>query len=288
MRAVLPVVLYGVLSIAGCSSGGGGSGGPPPQFLPAALRGQTIPATAATYQISLASANGGYTVLRDREDVRTMVSTSLQGDSFQLLVDETLPLANLPVQANLQLALPPQGSSTSSNLSYPTANASLSHMAFGEWMVPISSSSSQGGFFAFGNVTPGAAIPSTGSAVYNGAFHSRAVVGSLLGISTQVIDGSFSATADFAARSVSVSTTNQIDASYNLSGNLSYASATNRLSGTLVTASGYSGSARANFFGPNAEELGGAFQLTRFNPICLFSTCVWLQDAYVGSFGARR
>ena len=58
MRAVLPVVLYGVLSIAGCSSGGGGSGGPPPQFLPAALRGQTIPATAATYQISLASANG--------------------------------------------------------------------------------------------------------------------------------------------------------------------------------------------------------------------------------------
>lgn len=278
MRARWGVLLFsGALLVAGCSSGGGG---PPPQFLPPALRGQSTTAMAATYAFGQGTASS---VLRDMDDSggSTMISTSPAGASFFVSVNETLDSGG-SVSAGLQLVLPLQGSTSSANLVYPAANASLSHMAFGEWMTPITGGM-KGGFFAFGSVTPGPAIPVTGSATYNGAFHAKAFEGSIFLVTARTIDGSFSAAADFAARSVSVSTTNPTDSSYNLTGNLTYASGTNRLSGSFSTASGYSGGAVGRFFGPNAEELGGTFQLGR-GPLC--ALCI--REAYVGSFGAKR
>jgi hypothetical protein len=276
MRAGLGFVCAEALLIAGCSTGGGGS----PQLLPPDLRGRSMPAMSASYKYGTGVASS---VLRDSDDPggSTSVSTSPQGDSFSILVSETLDTGHV-LNASLSVSLPPQGSSSAANLVYPTANASLSHMAFGEWMLPIDGGQ-EGGFFAFGAVTPGAAIPTTGSATYTGAFHAKAFGGSIFFVTATPIDGSFSATADFATRSVSVTASNPTYASYDFTGTLSYASGTNQLSGSFSTTSGYSGGAVARFFGPAAEELGGAFQLTR-PPSC--SLCI--RDTYVGSFGAKR
>jgi hypothetical protein len=64
-----------------------------------------------------------------------------------------------------------------------------------------------------------------------------------------------------------------------LSGVLSYASQQNALTGQLTSAT-FSGPANAHFYGPGAEEIGGAFALkptTSANP-----------GGIVGGFGAKR
>ncbi len=286
-------ILCASAALLGACAGGGGGEAPPPQYLPMALRGQTTQAMAATYWAGSSNSSGGYTVLRDMDDFAgsTTISTSPDGASFSVSVNELLD-SGLPVVFSQSLVLPAQGSTSSPNLSYPTGNSSLSYMSFGQWVQPMSTST-LGGFFAFGNVTPGPAIPSTGSATYNGAFHATTIEGSLFGVLTRTVDGSLTATADFVARRVSVSTSNGVDPRFNFGGVLTYATGSNALSGSFSapppspgTAS-YSGSAVARFFGPGAEELGGAFLLTRPNLICIFS-CAWVQDSYVGSFGARR
>jgi len=72
----------------------------------------------------------------------------------------------------------------------------------------------------------------------------------------------------------------QVVAGTALSGVLTYAAGTNALSGTLTTANGsLSGPAVGQFYGPAAEELGGAFSLT---------STTTSQDHVVGGFGAKR
>jgi hypothetical protein len=285
--AIPGLLCASALLISACAGGGDG-GSPPPQVFPVALRGKTAQAMAATYWAGSSNSSGGYTVLRDMDDFAgsTTISTSPDGTSFSLSVNEQLD-SGLPVAFSQSLTLPSQGSNSSPNLFYPPGNSSLSYMSFGQWVQPMNTSA-LGGFFAFGSVTPGPAIPPTGTATYNGSFYAKTIEGSLLGISTINIEGNLTATADFTARQVSVSTTNAVDPRFNVGGVLNYASGTNSLRGGFSTpSSGYSGQAVARFFGPNAEELGGAFRLTRPNLICIFR-CVWVQDSYVGSFGARQ
>lgn len=266
------------LALGACSSGGGGGGGSAvtPQRLPVALRGATYPAMAATYQV-FGAVTGEYAVLRDMDDPagRTTITTSPTGESFILSVNETLGYGG---RVTVDQPLTPPASE-------------LSYMSFGEWMRPMGERAFEGGFFAFGALTPASAVPTTGSATFTGGFRARAIEGGAV-ILTTTIDGSLSAVADFSARRVSVSTSNPVDPRFNFSGTLSYAPGENALRGSFSTPSdgsrmGYSGGAVARFYGPEAQELGGAFHLTRPNPVCVFS-CVWSHDSYVGSFGAKR
>ena len=291
MTLVSAVAAFALLPVLGCSSGGGSSAAPP-RVAPAALRGQTHAALAATYRVY--GTPDRYSALGDPAATSgTAMTVSPQGDSISVNVSEPLD-SGAAVNTTLELRLPQEGSADAPNLHYPVANSSLSYMAFGEWMQPLGASTTQGGFFAFGNATPGSAIPLTGTATFNGAFHAKAFVGSLIGVTTTTIDGGFTAMADFSARTLSVSTTNSVHPSYNLTGSLSYASGVNELRGSMSTftapgpGQGYSGGAVGHFYGPKAEEVGGAFRLTRANPQCLFGSCPWLQDTYMGSFGAKR
>lgn len=262
------------LAVAGCVSGGGT---PPPQLVQPALRGKTYEAIAATYRVGT-GAIADYSRIREASPNTTVIVSS-DGSALQFAVNETTD-AGSAVSFNQTLTLPPEGSESSSGLYYPAANRSLSHMAFGEW-AQITTSLAIGGFFAFGNATPGPAIPTTGSAIYAGNF-----VGMIWGFLGDIgVSGTLNATADFDNRRVGIQGNTGVPNS-SFSGTLGYDPGTNAISGMLVTGGSlpYQGTARAQFFGPGAEELGGAFRMTRVE--CFISAC--MQGGYMGSFGAKR
>ena len=139
-----------------------------------------------------------------------------------------------------------------------------------------------------GSQTEGSNIPS-GNATFSGfagGFYSDALN------NIYVVQSTLSATANFGARSVAISATDtgkQLfngndgtfgtyanDANLNFSGTLTYPANTNTLTGTFTTTSGMSGPSQSKFYGPNANEIGGAFNLTGGG------------KTYVGAFGAKQ
>jgi phage baseplate assembly protein gpV len=65
----------------------------------------------------------------------------------------------------------------------------------------------------------------------------------------------------------------------NLNGTLTYAPGSNSFSGTLTNSGGtLSGSTKGQFYGPSAQELGGAFAVKS-------STTV---ETFTGAYGAKR
>lgn len=149
------------------------------------------------------------------------------------------------------------------------------YLSYGDWYEQSAASGTavQGvfGFLVVGQPTPPTAIPATGTATYAG-------VSGGLGIrdngSTFDFEASFSATANFGARTVAVSTTNTRDTTnptapiavpeHNATGTLTYSAGSNLFTGPIATtaASGITGTASGRFFGPAAQEMGGVFHGT--------------------------
>jgi transferrin binding protein len=252
MRPFRRFVIILIPTLAACSSGGGGSSivpQPAAQALPPAMRSQTYQALGVHYDTQATTGFSGAGP--------ATVTTSAAGTSFQLTVNDFVD-SGAQVSFNQTLTLPPPGSSVSGALNWPTQNASLSHMAYGEWNANTTGlqNSPVGGFFAFGNATPGASIPTTGSATYTGRWQ-----GLSNGIASTRIDGPITGSALFSNRTVGLSALDSAGL-LRFSGTLSYAAGVNSLSGPISNGSGnLTGSATAQFFGPNAQELGGVFRL---------------------------
>ena len=166
-------------------------------------------------------------------------------------------------------------------------NVNWKYQSIAVWTEPDSGSGKYGGM-SVGSTTSGSSIPS-GSATFTGfagGFYSDA------SNNVHVVQSNFSATANFGSRSIAVSTTDsrkqlfngndgsfassQDDATLNFTGTLSYSPNENSLSGTLTTNSGMSGPSSSKFYGPNAEEIGGAFNMTGGS------------QTFVGAFGAKQ
>jgi hypothetical protein len=119
------------------------------------------------------------------------------------------------------------------------------------------------GAFSVGAVTPGAAIPITGSAVF---------AGKLAGMTDkpfgQQIAAPMTLSVNFAGRSASFASPDwwqnaAVVPGTALSGTLTYSAQQNLLAGTLTTANGQmTGPVTAQFYGPAAEEVGGTIFLT--------------------------
>jgi hypothetical protein len=97
------------------------------------------------------------------------------------------------------------------------------------------------------------------------------------------------ANVNFATQSISFATTGTTavgkiggsvtDASgSNLTGTMSYTSGKNLITGAVTSTSGMSGSIIANFYGPNADEIGGTYGLTNTKT----------GTSLVGGFGGKR
>jgi hypothetical protein len=139
---------------------------------------------------------------------------------------------------------------------------------------------------SYGAVTPGAAVPSTGSATFTGKLGGMYV--------SPAGQGSFAAAevavaADFSRRSLAFSssgTTLIQDLSraraapgLDLSGTLTYAPGSGSFSGTLTNAGGtMSGSSQGRFYGPAAQELGGVLSVRSASTV----------ETFTGAYGAKR
>lgn len=157
------------------------------------------------------------------------------------------------------------------------------YQTYGAWGAYGNSTTSYG--VSLGSATPGSSIPSTGTGTF---------VGGMAGYYTDIKNNGYlafanmTATVDFAARQVSLTTANtalvgmpigaSVSASgLNMTGTLAYGASSNKLIGTVTTTSGMTGNALGQFYGPSANEVGGTFAATS-------ST----QGTLVGGFGGKR
>jgi hypothetical protein len=139
---------------------------------------------------------------------------------------------------------------------------------------------------SFGAPTPVSGIPTLGTATFSGKLGGLYV--SPLGQGALAF-ADVSVSADFSARTLGFSSTGTTTTrdlavtapapSLNLSGTLTYAAGSGYFSGTLNNAGGtLSGTSSGQFYGPAAEELGGAFRLRSASSV----------ETFTGAYGAKR
>ena len=162
------------------------------------------------------------------------------------------------------------------------AAASLGHQyqSFGLWNEPVDAFRGQITVWSQGQPTPAQGIPASGTASFQGRLSGVYVSPSGVG-ATAASD--LKVSADFGARSLgfasSGSTVNGTPApNLDLRGTLTYVPGQGRFSGSLANASGsLRGSTNGQFYGPRAEELGGAFAAAGAGA-----------ERFVGAYGAKR
>ncbi|WP_432474561.1 transferrin-binding protein-like solute binding protein [Amphritea sp. HPY] len=165
---------------------------------------------------------------------------------------------------------------------------SWNYQTFGVWQdisVSDTTITTQRGVVSVGRASPAFGIPTEDGATYEGlasGFYTDAD-GKLL-----LFDSALTAEANFAARSISFTTsgttaindnpvgiTSRDD--LNLTGNLFYNAGSNQFTGTLTNNGSLSGTATGRFYGSNAEEIGGTFDLNGSG-----------LESMLGGFGAKE
>jgi hypothetical protein len=146
-------------------------------------------------------------------------------------------------------------------LSQVAGAQTLSYSAFGLWGVGDQAGGGVGGF-AFGNLSPAASIPVTGSASFNGTVTGAGLANN----TTYALRGDAQINANFASQSVTTKLTNlnTLNISTTATGSLpdltgSSAISGNAYSGT-ITGGGLTGTMTGNFYGPAAQETAGVWQ----------------------------
>lgn len=159
------------------------------------------------------------------------------------------------------------------------------YQTFGVWEVQTGVNTGTNGAMSVGAPTPGSSIPTIGSANFTGSAGGEYVNANGEAYLT-VAD--LAVSADFANRALTLTTMNtQVTQDLstftahnglNVSGNLSYAAGTNRFEGSVSSSNGLTGNSTGQFYGPNAQELGGVFFLKAASGI----------ETYGGAYGAIR
>jgi len=178
------------------------------------------------------------------------------------------------------------GVNTSSRaiISNPRSTA-WDYQSFGVWESGLDTDHGYYGAVSLGAPTADTAIPGSGTA--NSTFTGK-VIGSYVtagGLGNTVL-ATLNVGVDWGTRSLTLSTSNtQISADgatfspntgLDMTGMLSYLPGANGFSGTLTSSSGLTGNSTGQFYGPNAEELGGVFFLQGSG-----------LETYSGAYGAK-
>jgi hypothetical protein len=160
------------------------------------------------------------------------------------------------------------------------------YQTFGVWATGAGTGSGTYGAISVGAETAGSAIPTTGTATYSGYSAGRYVNSA----GDYWFTGStMTAATNFNTRSIAFATsgtqmtsdlrTVTNNANLNLTGSLSYASATNQISGPVTSTGGLTGTVNGRFYGPTAQEIGGTFSLTSGSNAL---------EGYAGAFGGKK
>ena len=155
----------------------------------------------------------------------------------------------------------------------------MEYHSFGVWNEHVGF---RGGIMAwsYGEISPASAVPKSGQAKFTGQVIGLYVSPTGAGSSARA---DLTVDANFSARTLGFASTNTMvqgaaNPHLNLSGTLSYAPGQANFAGTLRNASGtLSGGAKGQFYGPRAQELGGAFVVGGN-----------ANETFAGAYGAKR
>jgi hypothetical protein len=167
--------------------------------------------------------------------------------------------------------------------------------SFGVWETGVDTNTGTLGVTSIGAPSPAEAIPRADGATFTGK-----VVGSYVNSAGQghTVLADLAVDFDLSGQSLSFSTTNtrissngvdfgaevtslnlpKADQSNPSLNTLAYVAGTNNFTGTLTTSGELSGNSSGQFYGPNAEELGGVFFLKAGSGV----------ESYRGAYGASR
>lgn len=159
------------------------------------------------------------------------------------------------------------------------------YQTFGIWETGRDSPTSRKfGAMSVGAPTIGTAIPGSGTATFTGYATGSYV--NATGTGTTVF-ADLTVVANFGTQSLAFNTDNTQTSSnwvdfasnpdLNLNGTLTYAAGTNRFTGSVNSVGGLTGNSTGQFYGPNAEELGGVFLLQGSGV-----------ETYAGAYGAKQ
>ena len=305
-NSLVLLIAAGLLSACHGGGGGGNSEMMPVQFtsFSAVKPSQPVQASGVSQTVSTASLLGGGAVqsttinapdTANSSAQMTFGTTAMSAFSFSTPTS-SVNFSGLSVQCTPGTGLC-RGSSTGSqaviiNPLDQTAPALMwNYQSFGYWLVIGSGSNSVAGAMSFGAPTPVAAIPVMGTATYRGLSGGFYVDQSG---ATFVHAAQMQSTVDFGpARSVAFSTSNTTlsppnttapisSPALNLTGNFTITSGSNQFSGPVTTPGGtgtpaMTGTARGNFYGPTAQEIGGLFSLKGTGP-----------QTMLGGFGGKQ
>jgi len=302
----------GLLFLAACGGGGGGGTSPAPVPAPAA---PAVPAsggplmfqpdnTTVTYQpasatalvtnaavggvataasgqgatITVTASGGAYTVVFNIPTTGTTFTQQFAAGAY----DYGGPIVLLPNTAALATML-------SQIFGFPNTNGaaitqsvgaqSLNYAAYGLWASGDTATTGRAGTFAFGNLTPTASVPGTGSATFNGS--TMGVGGATGGSTVYALQGNAQIVANFASQSVTTNLTNlgTQNISTNAIGSLPNLTGTSTISGNAyagpIAGTGLTGTINGNFYGSAAQETAGVWQASGGG------------NTWIGSYGAK-
>jgi hypothetical protein len=155
----------------------------------------------------------------------------------------------------------------------------LNYAAYGLWASGDTATAGRAGTFAFGNLTPTASVPATGSATFNGT--TIGVGAATSGSTVYALQGTAQIIANFATQSVTTNLTNLGTKNIwtNAVGSLPNLSGTSTISGNAyagtIAGTGLTGTINGNFYGPAAQETAGVWQASGGG------------NAWIGSYGAK-
>ena len=293
-----------VLLVAGCGGGGGSSSVPEVPFTSfLAVRPSTTVAMSGGISTT---ATGTYTTAGTTTTVSPLalpiVDTSaanaqkLTYDSNRALSGMTFSTPNGsasfsrssgPFVCSVGVCQGISGTATGVVIDGVSSPLGWSYQTFGVWERPLSATTLQAGAISAGAVTPASAVPSSGSATFTGltsAFYVDAGGTPYFAAAQMSATATWTGTPSIAFSTSGTQTVNlnsgltNTNASFlNLTGTFSYDSNVNRFSGP-VNAPGatMSGTGTGRFYGPAAQEIGGAFNLTG------------LGGSMIGGFGGRQ
>jgi len=153
----------------------------------------------------------------------------------------------------------------------------LEYQTFGVWVEEQTRTSGYAAAGSFGAPTPAGTMPAAGtSATYNGASLGLALTSTGGNLTTSDVQ----VTTDFSTATIRSTGTilddGRIAPTLDFQGTGSVNGTGFSAPVTGIASTGFSGTANGQFYGPNAEEVGGSFGGTRGN------------TTYIGSFGAAR
>jgi len=231
----------------------------------AGVGGVAAAASGQGATITVTASGGAYTVVFNIPTTGTTFTQQFSEGAY----DYGGIIGNLPNTAQFAAMLSQIFGFPNTNGAVITQSAgaqTLNYAAYGLWASGDTTTAGRAGTLAFGNLTPTASVPATGSATFNGT--TIGVGGATSGSTVYALQGNAQIVANFATQSVTTNLTNlgTQNISTNATGSLPNLTGTSTISGNAyagpIAGTGLSGTINGNFYGSNAQETAGVWQAT--------------------------